>query len=58
MVEAMMEDVPLRTLIMFGGDAFNRGMAEGLLLMINGKFSRLAQVIKISIKKLKANQLF
>ena len=40
MVEAMMKDVPLRTLVMFGGDAFTPKMAEGLLLMINGKYLR------------------
>ena len=38
MVQAMLKDAPLRTIIMFGGAAFNQGMGEGLLKMINGQF--------------------
>ncbi|MDZ7843553.1 MAG: glycoside hydrolase family 3 C-terminal domain-containing protein [Anaerolineales bacterium] len=37
MIEAVVEEAPLRTLMMFD-DRLNRGMITGLLRMINGKF--------------------
>jgi beta-glucosidase len=40
MIQAIMAEIPLRTLFMLGGDRFNRKMAEGLLMMINGKVLR------------------
>ncbi len=47
MIQAIMAEAPLRTLVMLGGDRFNRKLAEGLLMMINGKFLRgLALIIK------------
>jgi beta-glucosidase len=36
-MRAVMKEAPLR-LIMMMGDSFNRGMVDGLLLMINGKY--------------------
>jgi len=38
MMQAMVAEAPLRSLLMFGGDAMNRGVVNGILLMINGKF--------------------
>ena len=38
MIEAMVAEAPLRSLLMFGGDSLNRGVVNGLLLMINGKY--------------------
>jgi beta-glucosidase len=47
MISNVLNDAPLRTLTMFGGDAINRGMIDGLLLMINGKFLKgLSLVIR------------
>jgi beta-glucosidase len=40
MINAMMAEAPLRTLLMFGAGALNRNMVEGLLLMINRRFVR------------------
>lgn len=40
MITAMLEDAPLRTLMMFSGGALNRTMVEGLLLMINRRYIR------------------
>ena len=40
MIQAIVAEIPLRTLFMLGGDRFNRKMAEGLLMMINGKLLR------------------
>jgi len=37
MMMAAVKETPLRFLLMFGGD-LNRGMVEGMLMMINGKF--------------------
>ncbi|MEA3326153.1 MAG: glycoside hydrolase family 3 C-terminal domain-containing protein [Chloroflexota bacterium] len=37
MMKSMINEMPLRTLLMFGSE-LNRGMLEGLLMMINGKF--------------------
>jgi beta-glucosidase len=38
MMKSMIKGMPLRTLLMMGGDRLNREMLEGLLQMINGKF--------------------
>jgi beta-glucosidase len=38
LMESMMAEMPLRSMLMMGGDALNREMLEGLLKMINGKF--------------------
>ncbi len=38
MIKSMIKGMPLRTLLMMGGDALNRDMLEGLLVMMNGKF--------------------
>ena len=52
MMRTVVEEAPLRTLMMFGGDAFNRGMVDGLLMMINGKFIKgLGQLLKSRKKK-------
>ena len=40
MLRSMVKEMPLRVMLMMGGDRLNRGMLEGLLLMINGKFFR------------------
>ena len=48
MIQAIVAEIPLRTLFMLGGDRFNRKMAEGLLMMINGKPLRgLPSLLKI-----------
>ena len=47
MMKSMVKGMPLRTLLMMGGDRLNRGMLEGLLQMINGKFFKgLVALIK------------
>ena len=51
MIRSMMAEVPLRTLTMFGGDALNRGMAEGLLLMINRQMLTGLRLLLRSRKK-------
>lgn len=38
LMTAMMKEMPMRTMLMMGGDGINRGMLEGLLTMMNGKF--------------------
>ena len=38
MIRTAMSEAPLRTLLMLGGDQLNRGMVDGLLLMINRRF--------------------
>ena len=38
LMNAMMKEMPLRSMLMFGDGPLNRGMLEGLLMMINGKF--------------------
>ncbi|MBB6482472.1 glycoside hydrolase family 3 C-terminal domain-containing protein [Spirochaeta isovalerica] len=40
MVESMVNEMPLRSLAMMGGDKFTENMLEGLLLMTNGKLFR------------------
>jgi beta-glucosidase len=38
LMESIMDEMPLRSMLMMGGDALNREMLEGILTMINGKF--------------------
>ncbi len=38
MIRSMVKTIPLRTLMIMGGDRFNPGMMEGLVEMINGRF--------------------
>jgi len=38
MMQAVMREAPLRLLLMMGGDQMNRGMINGLLLIINRRF--------------------
>jgi len=38
LMNAMMKEMPLRSMLMFGEGPLNREMLEGLLTMINGKF--------------------
>jgi beta-glucosidase len=38
MIRAAMSEAPLRMLLMLGGDQMNRGMVDGLLMMINRRF--------------------
>lgn len=52
MIQAMVSEAPLRSLLMMGGDQINRGMLDGLLLMINGRFFKgLAQLLGSRKKK-------
>jgi hypothetical protein len=51
MIQATLNDSPLRTLMLFGGDSFNRDMAGGLLLMINRKFFKGLKLLMQSRKK-------
>ena len=47
MVQTVLGEAPLRTLLLFGGGAINRGLVDGLLLMINRKYVKgLSQVLK------------
>ena len=50
MMKSMINEMPLRTLLMFSGD-LNRGMLEGLLMMINGKFFKGMAILLKSRKK-------
>jgi len=38
LMNAMMKEMPLRSMLMFGEGPLNREILEGLLTMINGKF--------------------
>jgi beta-glucosidase len=52
MIRAAMSEAPLRMLLMLGGDQMNRGMVDGLLLMINRRFFRgLAALLRNRPKK-------
>jgi beta-glucosidase len=52
MMNAMMKEMPLRSMLMFGDGSISRGMLDGLLLMINGKFFKgLGAVIKGMLNK-------
>jgi beta-glucosidase len=47
LMDAMAFEMPMRTLLMLGGDGMNRGMLEGLLTMMNGKFFKgLGELIR------------
>jgi beta-glucosidase len=51
MIQATLNDAPLRTLMLNGGDSFNQGMANGLLMMINRKFFKGLKLLLQSRKK-------
>ena len=53
LMEAMMREMPLRSMLMLGGDApLNRGMLDGLVIMINGQFFKgLGALLKATRKK-------
>lgn len=52
MIQHALNDAPLRALLLFGGDSFNRGMVDGLLMMINRRFLKgLTHLIKSRNKK-------
>jgi beta-glucosidase len=51
MIHATLNDAPFRTLMLFGGDSFNQGMANGLLMMINRKFFKGLKLLLQSRKK-------
>jgi beta-glucosidase len=40
LTEAMAYEIPMRSMLMFGGGPLNREMVDALLVMINGKFFR------------------
>ena len=47
LMNAMMQEMPFRSMLMFGEGPLNRGMLEGLLVMINGHFLKgVGQLIK------------
>jgi hypothetical protein len=47
MMRSMVGSMPLRAMMMMGGDNINRSMLESLLVMLNGKFFKgLFGVIK------------
>ena len=50
-IQSTLNDTPFRTLILFGGDSFNQGMAHGLLMMINRKFFKGLKLLLQSRKK-------
>ena len=51
MINATLNDAPFRTLMLFGGDSFNQGMVNGLLMMINRKFFKGLKLLLQSRKK-------
>jgi beta-glucosidase len=52
MMEATLREIPLRAMLMMGGDTLNREMLDALLIMINGKFFRgVGALIKAMGKK-------
>ncbi|MEN8172978.1 MAG: glycoside hydrolase family 3 C-terminal domain-containing protein [Chloroflexota bacterium] len=52
MMRSMVKGMPLRALLMMGGDGLNRDMLEGLLLMLNGKFFKgLGALVKATRQK-------
>lgn len=50
LMNAMMKEMPMRTLLMMGGDGLNRGMLEGLLIMMNGRFFKGLRLLLASRK--------
>lgn len=47
MMKSVVNDMPVRSMVLMGGGMFNFKMADGLLMMMNGKFFRgLSQVLK------------
>jgi len=54
MIRAAMSEAPLRMLLMLGGDQMNRGMVDGLLMMINRRFFKgLASLLRNRSKQKK-----
>ena len=54
MIRAAMSEAPLRMMLMLGGDQMNRGMVNGLLMMINRRFFKgLAALLRSRPKKKK-----
>jgi beta-glucosidase len=51
MIQATLNDAPLRALILNGGDAFPQEMADGLLLMINRQYFKGLKLLLQSRKK-------
>ncbi len=47
MMDAMMDEMPIRSLVLMGNGAFSFEVAEGMLLMMNGKYIKgLSKIIK------------
>ena len=47
MMEAIVNDMPVRSMVLMGGGRFNFGMADGLIDMVNGKlFKGLVKFVK------------
>lgn len=47
MMKSIVNDMPVRSMVLMGGGMFNFKMADGLLMMMNGKFFKgLSQVVK------------
>lgn len=52
LMHAMIKEMPLRGMLVFGGGVLNRAMLEALLVMINGKFLEgLAALLRAIAKK-------
>ncbi len=52
MMRSMVKGLPLRAILMMGGDNLNRGMLDGLLIMLNGKFLKgLVVLVKAARQK-------
>lgn len=54
MVQTVLGEAPLRTLLLFGRGAINRGLVDGLLLMINRKYVKGLSLLMKSRKKPKS----
>ncbi len=51
MMRTMIKGIPLRAILMMGGDNLNREMLEGLLVMLNGRFVRGLLALVQGIRK-------
>jgi len=52
MIQHALNDAPLRALLLFGGDSFNRGLVDGLLMMINRQYLKgLNRLLRTRRKK-------
>ncbi len=54
MVRTVMDEAPLRTLLLFGGGAINRSLVDGLLMMINRKYIKGLSLLVKSRRKPKS----